>query len=76
MLEEVRHNDGCIYLGAVVGKDVFSGRVNQSFRIGLVWKSGGEVVVSFCMPAQTKGAVYSINGGGRVGSEKLSWCKL
>ena len=69
LLEAVGQDDGCVTRGAVVGGEVGRGGLCCHSRIGLVWKSVGDTVVCFCMPAQTKGAEYSVGGSGSGGGE-------
>ena len=48
----------------MVGGEVSSGGVCRHHRIGVVLRSGGDTVICFFMPAQTKGTAYSGVGGG------------
>ena len=57
---------GCVPGDAVVDGEVGSGRVRRNFGIGLVWRSGGDAVICFRMPDQTKGASSSVVGGGVI----------
>ena len=79
LLEAAEQDDGCVPTGAVVGKEVSSSRISHPCRIGIVWRSGGDAVICFCMPARTQGggrtlSVAAYSGGG--GDEKGSWRKL
>ena len=56
--------DGCVPGGAVIGKEISSGRVCHHHHIGIVWRSGGNAVTCFRMPARTEGTAYSVVGGG------------
>ena len=60
---EKKAEDGYIPVGAVVGGEVFSGGVRFHCHIGPGRRSGGDAVVCFCMPAQTKGTEYFVVGG-------------
>ena len=62
----------------MVGGEVSSGGVHHHSRIILVRQSGGNAVVCFRMPYQTKGEAYSVggSGGGGGGGKKGSWCKF
>ena len=56
--------DGCVPGGAVIGREISSGRVCHHHHIGIVRRSGGNAVTCFRMPAQTKGTAYSVVGVG------------
>ena len=43
--------DVCVPVVTVVGGEVESGRLHRHCRIGLVWQSGSDAVICFCMPA-------------------------
>ena len=60
----------------MIGGEVGSGRVCCHSHINLVQRSGGDVVILFCMPSQTKGVAYCVgdSSGGR--GEKVSWSKI
>ena len=64
---------GCVPGGAVVGGEVGSGGIHCHSRIGLVRRSEGNAVICFRMTSQTKGAEYSVCGGGIGGGENGSW---
>ena len=52
----VRLDDGCVSLIAVVGREVGSGRV--VIMVSSWSDFWSKAVICFCMPAQTRGAVY------------------
>ena len=80
--------DRCVTGGAVVGGEVGSDRICFHHHISLVRRSGGDAVICFRMPAQTKGTAYSGVGGGvlcwwrhnllvaEADSKKGSWRKF
>ena len=63
LLQALGHDDGCVPRGVVSGGDVNSVVVRRCYYIGRVQRSGGNAVICFCIPAQTKGAAYSVGGG-------------
>ena len=58
--------DGCVPGGAVVGGEVSSGGACHHNHISIVWRSGGDAVTCFRMPAQTEETAYSVVGGGVI----------
>ena len=58
--------NGCFPRGAVVGGEVGSGGVIFHPHISLVWRSGGDAVICFSIPARTEGTSYSVVGGGAL----------
>ena len=61
--------DGCVPRGTVVGGEVCSDGVHRHRHISLVWRSGVDAFILFCIPSQTEGAAYSIV----VGSVLYRW---
>ena len=62
-LEVAGRYDGCIPRGAMVGREISCSGVRRPCNSSLVWRLGGNAVICFCMPARTKGYVYSVGGG-------------
>ena len=58
----------------MVGGEVVSSGVRRRCHIGLVWWSGGDAVIFFCMPTCTKGgctlSVAAHSAGYRGGGKK------
>ena len=69
----LEEEDGCVPRGLVVCGEVGSGRVRHHHHINLVQRTGGNAVICLRMPAQTKGAEYSVVGGGILCQW---WCTL
>ena len=56
--------DGCIPGGMVVAGEFRSGKVRCHYSISPVRHLGGDTIIYFRMPSQTKGTAYSVVGGG------------
>ena len=55
LLEVAVQDDICFPVVALVGREVGSSRVPCTCCIVLVKRSGGDAVISFCMPSQNQG---------------------